>query len=277
MSALRILLAEDNQVNQMVVVKMLQKLGYDADVASNGHEAVALAQKSRYHVIFMDLMMPQLDGFGAAMRIRAMESDDHRAQIIALTANTMGSDRSRSLQAGMDDFMMKPFMLGSLKQKMASAEEEFAGGVRSNTGMSHIPEAEAESISSSTDHVDHVDLVDLVDRSVLRSLASMVAENDSEYLKELLNDYLTDAERLRSEINEAMTSDNSMALRHAAHSLKSTSAMFGAMRLSELCARFESAAIEQNIASVQSQLDEFDSTLQAVHSALVEMVETEAY
>jgi CheY-like chemotaxis protein/HPt (histidine-containing phosphotransfer) domain-containing protein len=256
---LRILLAEDNKVNQKVVVRMLQKLGQDADVASNGHEAVSLAQKSRYDVIFMDLMMPQLDGFDAARRIRGMEPADHRALIIALTANAMGSDRSRCLEAGMDDFMMKPFMLGTLKEKLNSIIH-----ARPNQ-----PHAATDPDVSQQD--------DLVDRSVLRSLASMVDENDSAYLKELLNEYLTDAERLRGEIYESIQSANAQSLRQASHSLKSTSAMFGALRLSELCADFERSAIEQNFAAVQPRLAEFDETLEAVHAALVEMVEAEAY
>ena len=181
---------------------MLQKLGQDADIASNGHEAVSLAQKSRYDVIFMDLMMPQLDGFEAAKRIRGLESEDHRSLIIALTANTMGSDRSRCLEAGMDDFMMKPFMLGTLKEKLDS-----------------IMEARPIPTPCPTDTL-LLQEDDLVDRSVLRSLASMVDENDSGYLKELLSDYLTDAERLRGEIYESIQSANLQSLRQASHSLK---------------------------------------------------------
>ncbi len=280
MSTLRILLAEDNLLNRKVVLQMLKKLGYDANVASNGHEVVAMAQKSRYDVIFMDLMMPQLDGFGAAMRIRALESSDHRAIIIALTANSMGSDRTRSVAAGMDDFMMKPFMLGSLKQKLHSVEAILSKENESMPGEENMrpgKDINSEDNSKPLDTSLPLETADLVDRSVLRALASMVGEDDPAYLKEILNDFLTDAERLRGEIHKAVQAGNHLSLRQAAHSLKSTSAMFGALKLSDLCTCFENAAIEQNLGAIQMRLEEFDRTIQGVHTALVEMVESEAY
>jgi CheY-like chemotaxis protein len=264
MSEIRVLLAEDNLVNQRVVVKMLQKLGHQADVASNGHEAVALARKTHYDVIFMDIMMPELDGFEAARRIRGLESDSTRSLIIALTANAMGSERTRSLEAGMDDFMTKPFMLGTLKEKLMSIPQ---------TADSNDREGPADVAKP----VERAHLVDLVDRSVLRSLASMVAEDDAEYMKELLNDYLTDAERLRGEINEAVETANLLSLRQASHSLKSTSAMFGAQKLSNLCSELEQAAIEEDLPAAQVRMNDFDQVLEAVHTSLVQMVETNAF
>ncbi len=254
MSTLRILLAEDNLINQQVVVRMLQKLGYSPDVASDGEGAVALAREQSYDLIFMDLMMPRMDGYEATGIIRSAESDGQRAYIVALTANAMGSDRTRCLEAGMDDFMTKPFMMETLKEKLSVFE--------------HI---RAESPSHP------VDVDEFVDRSVLRSLATMMDEDDTAYIRELMTDYLTDAERLRAEIYQAVADKDADALRRATHSLKATSATFGARHLSSLCAEFEQCSVRADIQAVESRLAEFDATLESFHTALVEVVETSTY
>jgi len=122
MSSLRILVAEDNLINQMVVTKMLQRLSYSADFVTNGEQAVAAALDSRYDVILMDVVMPVMGGTEASRRIRDAESAHHRSHIIALTANAMEGDRISCLDAGMDDFISKPFVLETLREKLVMAE-----------------------------------------------------------------------------------------------------------------------------------------------------------
>lgn len=109
----RALVAEDNHVNQIVAVAMLKKLGWEADVAINGVEAVSMFEQAPYDVILMDCQMPELDGFGATRRIRELQSPD-RIPIIAMTANAMDSDRDECLAAGMDDFVTKPVSIDRL-------------------------------------------------------------------------------------------------------------------------------------------------------------------
>ena len=256
MSSLRILLAEDNAVNQKVVLRMLEKLGYTADVAQNGEEAASLARNAPYDVIFMDLMMPRMDGFEATGVIRHAENGSHRSHIIALTANAMGADRSRCMEAGMDDFMTKPFMLETLKQKLASVEANADGPSQPAAATS------AESV---------------IDRSVLRSLAVMMDDDDTAYVKELLSDYLADAERLRGEIYRSVTEGDAETLRRASHTLKSNSATFGAVELADLCADIEQHAVKNEIDAVRDLLTVFENRLAAFHSALVDTVETNTY
>ena len=110
----RVLLAEDNAVNQRVAVLMLQRLGCRVDVAGNGLEAIDLSGRLPYDIIFLDCQMPELDGYGAARAIRAREVEGHRVPIIALTANAMDGDREECLAAGMDDYLSKPVVMASL-------------------------------------------------------------------------------------------------------------------------------------------------------------------
>jgi CheY-like chemotaxis protein len=104
------LVAEDNQVNQRLVVRMLEKIGCRADLAGDGREAVEMAQRARYDVIIMDCFMPEMDGYQATAEIRRLQSEAGvlRVPIIALTANALPADRERCLAAGMDDYLSKP-------------------------------------------------------------------------------------------------------------------------------------------------------------------------
>jgi len=183
---------------------------------------------------------------------------------MAKEPSPMGSDRTRCLEAGMDDFMTKPFMMETLREKLSGFEN-----FRNESSTSSI---ETSSVETSSVEVDQV-----VDRSVLRSLALMMDDEDTAYIRELLNDYLIDAERLRGEIYQAVSDKDADALRQATHTLKSTSATFGARQLSSLCAELEQCSIQADIPGVESRLAEFDETLQSFHKALVEVVETNTY
>ena len=115
---LDILLVEDNVVNQKVALRMLQRLGYDADVANNGAEALDALQDAAYDVIFMDVQMPEMDGLEATRQIRQDQSLSRRPYIIAMTAAAMQMDRVKCLEAGMDDFVPKPTKLEEIRQAL---------------------------------------------------------------------------------------------------------------------------------------------------------------
>ena len=134
----RILLAEDNPVNQLVAQEMLQAIGCEVDVAGNGKEAIEILSKERYDLVLMDCQMPEMDGFGAARLIRERESvqspkGDGEKQvvhipIIALTANAMEGDRERCLEAGMDDYLSKPFKREQLQDALRKWLDPDVGG-----------------------------------------------------------------------------------------------------------------------------------------------------
>jgi PAS domain S-box-containing protein len=112
----RVLVAEDNQMNQRVAVKLLQKAGCEPDVVSNGKLAVDAVRRNKYDLVLMDCQMPEMDGFEATAEIRRMEGDSRHTIIFALTANAMAGDRERCLAAGMDDYLSKPFDLNELER-----------------------------------------------------------------------------------------------------------------------------------------------------------------
>ena len=129
--SLRVLLAEDNPVNQRVAIKMLEKLGCRVDVAANGREAIDMWEQFPYAMIFMDCQMPELDGISATEEIRRREDSSDRAvtPIIAMTANAMASDEEDCLQAGMDDYASKPIKLGVLSDMVKKWHPESPGAL----------------------------------------------------------------------------------------------------------------------------------------------------
>jgi CheY-like chemotaxis protein len=119
---LKILLVEDNAVNQMLALGMLQKLGLNADLATDGAEAVERVRETSYDLVLMDMQMPRMDGLSATRAIRAMP-ELRQPRIVALTANAMESDREACLAAGMDDFLSKPFKAAELQEKLVAPKE----------------------------------------------------------------------------------------------------------------------------------------------------------
>lgn len=140
----RVLVVEDNEVNQKVALRLLQRAGYFADLASNGKQAVEAVSGQQYDLVLMDVQMPVMDGFEATAEIRRRESAGRHTPIVAMTANAMAGDRERCLAAGMDDYLSKPIRLEELRRVLAL----WLGGgeEKGSTGQSHVPQQYAEPV-----------------------------------------------------------------------------------------------------------------------------------
>lgn len=132
MNKFRILIAEDNEINQKVIRIILEKYGYDFKFARNGEEALELYYLDDYHLVLMDCQMPKIDGLQACRKIREFESlrQKTRCPIVAMTANAMKGDREKCMEAGMDDFLSKPFRSQDLIQMIVIWSEQISGEVK---------------------------------------------------------------------------------------------------------------------------------------------------
>jgi CheY-like chemotaxis protein len=118
---LRILLVEDNPVNQKLAMHLLERLGYQADLAANGLEAMDVLRRQTYDVVLMDVQMPEMDGLEATRHVRQEMAEDAQPHIIAVTANAMKEDRDKYLAAGMDDYLSKPIRVTELVMALTKA------------------------------------------------------------------------------------------------------------------------------------------------------------
>ncbi len=210
---LRILVAEDNIVNQKVALQLLQQIGYRADVANNGLEVLEALHHQSYDVVLMDVQMPKMDGLAATRRICQEWRHAARPRIIAMTANAMQGDREECLNAGMDDYVTKPIRVEELVQALIRV----VGGTGESLPLSSAP----------------------IDAKVLQSFRDMVGENGSSIVAEMIDCYLEDAPELLSAISQAVAQGDAIGLRRAAHTLKSSSTTLGATILSQLCKELE--------------------------------------
>ena len=124
---LRILLAEDNVVNQKLALRLLLQMGYRADLASNGIEAIECVERQTYDIVLMDVQMPEMDGLEASRRITARWTATERPRIVAMTANAMQGDREECLAAGMDDYVTKPIRVDALVEALTQVKARGQG------------------------------------------------------------------------------------------------------------------------------------------------------
>ena len=147
------LVAEDNVINQKVTLAMLRRLGYRADLAANGLEAVESVRMIPYDVVFMDLQMPELDGLGAMRQIRSEHASGRRPRIVALTANAYDEDREACLAAGMDDYLSKPLQM----DKLAAALERVGPAPPSARRCEHTVGWDGQCLARPFECAAHVD------------------------------------------------------------------------------------------------------------------------
>jgi signal transduction histidine kinase/CheY-like chemotaxis protein/HPt (histidine-containing phosphotransfer) domain-containing protein len=210
----RALLVDDYQVNQVVASEMLRRLGYEVDVSPNGSYAVEAVQSTRYDVILMDCLMPEMDGYEATARIRGLDGQASKTYIIGVTALAMAGDREKCLAAGMDDFVTKPIDPTALKDALA---RRFTG---------RTSDAGAGAVGQDSDQRAGCD--------VPNAMGNLEREIGPEAYARLFAVFLASIPPRLNELNDAVAAGDMQTVRYVAHNLKGTAASFGATRLGEL-------------------------------------------
>ncbi len=221
----RILLAEDNPVNQKVALGALERLGYKADAVGNGSAAVAAWQTGRYALILMDCQMPVMDGYQATREIRSLERGGGRTPIIALTADAMMGTEQNCRDAGMDAYLTKPL-------DRALLEETISRHLRAKPEPTSAATAPAQSAADLTAAEDPVDWQQFIAST----------DGDAEFAGELVQLFIESGDRVLRDIRDALNRGDAPAVRQAAHSLKGSSASMCARATSEAAALLEAAA-----------------------------------
>jgi signal transduction histidine kinase/DNA-binding response OmpR family regulator/HPt (histidine-containing phosphotransfer) domain-containing protein len=260
---LRILVAEDNVVNQKLTLRLLGQMGYRADVAANGLEAVAAVERQSYDVVLMDVQMPEMDGFEASREITRRWSAGERPRIVAMTANALQGDRELCLAAGMDDYVSKPIRVDELVaalERTAMREPDVVppggrDGHGVTTGLGPDPAS-----------------TPVLDLAVVERLRRTVGAG---FLDELVSTFLEDSQDLVGTMRRALEGIDATSLRRAAHSLKSNAAGFGAMTLSALARDVETLAKSESLEEAAPWVERLAGECERVARALRE-VEREA-
>ncbi|MGZ3417486.1 MAG: response regulator [Polyangiales bacterium] len=232
---LRILLAEDNEVNQKVAKLILRKLGYpQVDTVDTGREAISAIEKRTYDVVLMDVQMPEMDGLEAAREICARWKREERPMLIALTAHALAGDRERCLEAGMDGYLVKPIDPAHLEAELRAL------------GHSVVDIRVASPVSVRAETIDRT----VFDR--VRALALDDAE-----LRSLVDAHVVNSRALVEEMKKAHAAGDVPTLTRAAHSLKGTTGTFGVAQLAKVAARLEKLAPDLDAAKpVMAELEE---------------------
>ena len=245
---LRILLAEDNAVNQRVAVRIFEKLGYRVDVAATGVEAVGSVRNINYDLVFMDILMPEMDGYEATKIILDEFQPDERPKIIAMTANAMQGDRETCLEAGMDDYMSKPIRIEDLQKVIFKWGKKIYD--EKDVLISELKSKRAP--------------VSLIDESKITFLNDIQDEQDLIFYVELLDIYIADLPVMIRNIKTAVEEKNSKMLQLNAHKLKGSSVTLGIDLITNLSHELEAAGRAQR----------FDEATEKMSKDLVEKFET---
>jgi signal transduction histidine kinase/DNA-binding response OmpR family regulator len=227
----RILVAEDNAVNQKVAISLLRRSGYRCDVAANGFEAVEAVGRIAYDLVLMDCQMPEMDGYEATREIRKREGNGRRTPIIALTADALASDRQRCLDAGMDDHLAKPIDFKALEAILRR----------------YFPDDPTAARESARDERSPDDPVDL-------QRVQSLTEGDTALEREIVALYLADTEARLAALEAALRDGDKDDLTRTAHAIRGASANIGAGRMRELCVYFQEIVERDKLAAAPEAL-----------------------
>lgn len=260
----RVLLVEDNAVNQRVTIAMLDHLGFCTDVVDNGVEAVIAATMVPYRAILMDCQIPVLNGYEATLEIRSQWGASRSSPIIAVTASTSDLDRERCTTVGMDGYLAKPLTLESLADGM----DRWAPDPSRPAAVPDLVEPDLVTDGETSKGHDTPELPAL-DSKVIRRLHRLGEAAGEDLLGQLAAVFLPDADARIVAMRQALTREDGPFLIHSAHTLCGASANLGAAALSRLCARMATDGAVVDMASAGALLAAVEAELERVRTALL--------
>ncbi|HET9238652.1 MAG TPA: ATP-binding protein [Oligoflexus sp.] len=248
----RILIAEDNAVNQRVALGYLQKLGYRCDAVGNGQEAIQALEEHRYDLVLMDCQMPEMDGYEATQAIRSRTTAFAQIPIVAMTANAVKGDRERCLEAGMNDYITKPIKLRELSLALKRWLDNES---------SEVPVTDAAVSDSCA----------VLDRDVIESIRQLAATAGNNFLEELIGIFVSTTPPRIELMLQALQDDVRVTIRKEAHGLRSASGHLGLVRMEALCQEIEESAEDMEKAALQSLLSKLRQSYEESRLALQEL------
>ncbi|EKE96880.1 PAS domain-containing protein [Tolypothrix sp. PCC 7601] len=258
---LSILLVEDITFNQKVALKMLERLGYQADVANNGLEALSALRRQPYDLVFMDVQMPEMDGLETTRQIRQECVDQSQPWIIAMTAHAMQGDKEECLSAGMNDYITKPIRSEALVQAFDNYKTLHSSKINQDINNLEINTFNQPEISSPET------LLPAIDTTTFQSLKEL-AIDDTNLLVEIIECYLDDTPQKLLAISQAVEQQNTLAIRQIAHSLISSSLTIGAVIFAQLCRKLEMIGIAESMDNAAYLVEQLEIEHQRVREAL---------
>jgi len=250
-----VLVVEDQPVNQRVLAAMLASLGYRAELALNGLEALEAIRHNHYAAILMDCQMPVMDGYEATEQLRAIEGAGRHTCVIAVTATAMAGDRARCLEAGMDDYLVKPLSLRSLTAVMARWAP--------STGAPGRHQPAAAPVRAGP-----------LDDQIVSTLERLGKEIGEDVMGQLSTLFRADADARVLVMREALADEDPATITSSAHALSGASANVGASALAGLCATLEADSSTGDLTGAGTQIDAVEAELGRVHLALSSRTQT---
>jgi signal transduction histidine kinase/DNA-binding response OmpR family regulator/HPt (histidine-containing phosphotransfer) domain-containing protein len=269
---LRVLLAEDNAVNQRVAVLMLERLGQRVDVVADGAEAAAAVERTPYDLVLMDVQMPVVDGLEATRRIRATLPPERQPRIVAMTAGAATEDRERSLTAGMDDHLAKPVRAEDLAAVLRQAAGRLTpsdsaargpGGGGDGAPASATPREGAAQAAPAGALPDEP-----VDASVLATLTSRLGDRGAAVRERLLETWWSETAGRLADLDAAARAGDVEAVLRGVHSMKGGSAALGAVRLAARCGDLEHRHRSGQRLDLVAEVDELRGEADVARAAL---------
>ena len=238
---------------------MLQQMGYQADIANNGLEALTALRRQSYDVVLMDMQMPEMDGMTATRYICQEWDISVRPRIIALTASAILKDKEDFLELGINDYLAKPFRIEQLIQVLAKCQ---------------IKQEEISKIKQSTHTEPCSQNYSTIDTAALQEIYRIANFNGGvdakEFLLETIDDYLEETPHFLEDISAAFSENNFKSLQLLVHTLASSSATLGANKLADLCTQLEIMVVSEMREEITEHIAQIEAEYQNVEGALME-------